>query len=898
MKRKGKAGLLQPFLTKDFLNEARAGAPAPSSAARRLLRFLWQPYALFSLAFTLAIALAGFYLISVQHDNLRKHKEDELWAVAEFKASQVSSWRQQRLADADMIPAIGTLRDLVLGPASGSPSARLEIIQYMARLKDHYQYERVVLTDADGRVLEAVPGVPASALTSPDAVTWIPTASRQTMISDFYRERETALIFLSLRISLRPDAESKGLPHGYLRLDIDPARSLYPLIQRWPTLSRTSETVLARRDGDEVLYLNELRHRPGAALALRFPLTLAQLPTVRAVLGQRGLLEGIDYRGEPVLAAAISIPDTSWILEAKTDTAEIFAAARSRGLLITGLLFYLILAAQLFILYLWRWQQTRLRLARAAVFNAVLEGLPNPVFLKDSQGVLLSVNRSFAALFDAPRQALIGRKLNDLLPPALSGPLDMMMRELSQRPGVKVLEGVLPVPGGGSRHVIFNQATLVNPDGSPAGLIGTIQDIADLKQAEERLRESEEKLRVVVENSALGLALLSPTLEILNANTKMRTWFPACDPARKPDCYKVLNSPPLATPCPFCPALETLRDGRFHEAVMTKVTPDGPREFRIATSPVSGEGGLTAGIIVTMQDITTQQEAASELIRLKEFNESIIRAATEGIVVSDAEGRFLFVNPRAAAMLGYRPEELVDHHEDKITPEDQLPVLRAADHRRLQGLADRYELELRRKDGSRIPVQVSGRPLIKDGRFAGTLAVLTDISALKKLEEEIRALSLRDELTGLLNRRGFLELATQQLKIAERLRKRMLLLYADVDDLKSINDRFGHQEGDRALTGAALVLKTSFRDSDLFARLGGDEFVVLAMETERSQADFFRSRLEKKLDLFNEQNLAQRKYTLGLSIGLVVWHPDLPLSLENLLVQADALMYDEKLKKK
>jgi diguanylate cyclase (GGDEF)-like protein/PAS domain S-box-containing protein len=897
MKRGAKDGLLQPFLTKDFLDEARA-ASGPPPARRRLLNILWQPYALFSLAFTLAIALAGFYLISVQGDNLRKHKEDELWAVAEFKASQVSSWRQERLADVEMIPVIGTLRDLALGLSSGSQSAREGIIQYMERLRDQYQYERVVLTDGDGRVLEAVPGVPASALISEEAQTWMPTARGQTMISDFTRERETGRIFLSLRVSLRPEEGPRTLRQLYLRLDIDPARSLYPLIQRWPTLSRTSETILARRDGDGVLYLNDLRHRADAALALRFPLTLTSLPTVRAALGQRGLLEGVDYRGEPVLAAAIAIPETPWILEAKTDASEFFAEARSRGLLTAGLLICLILMAQLLILYLWRWQQTRLRLARAAVLNAVLEGLPNPVFLKDSHGILLGVNRSFAALFDEPRPALIGRKLNDLLPPALSGPLDAMMRELSQRPGVGVHEGILPAAGGASRHVIFNQATLVNPDGSPAGLMGTIQDISDLKQAEERLRESEDKLRVVVENSVLGLAMLSPSLEILSANAKMRSWFPACDPARKPDCYRVLNSPPLASPCPQCPALETLRDGRSHEAVMTKQTPEGPREFRIATSPVTGEGGGTASIIVTMQDITAQQEAAAELIRLKEFNESIIRAATEGIVVSDAEGRFLFVNPRAAAMLGYRPEELVDHHESKITPEDQMPVLRAADHRRLQGLADRYELELRRKDGSRIPVQVSGRPLIKDGRFAGTLAVLTDISALKKLEEEIRALSLRDELTGLLNRRGFFELATQQLKIAERLRKRMLLLYADVDNLKSINDRFGHQEGDRALAGAALILKTSFRDSDLFARIGGDEFVVLAMETERSQADFFRARLEKKLDLYNEQDNAQRKYTLGLSIGLVVWHPDLPLSLDNLLVQADARMYDEKMKKK
>ncbi len=898
MRLKRTNGLLQPFATKDFLDEVKAEAAASPSDGRRFLNLLWQPYGLISLAFTLAVALAGYYLISVQYENLRKHKEDEIWAIAEFKASQVSSWREERLVDADMILAMGTLRDLAVGLASGSASARQEIIQYLERLRNHYQYERVLLTEAQGRVLEAVPGGPTTVPDSVDIRSWAAARGRQTMISDFYRERGTNRIFLSLRVPLVSETEPDAPPYAYLRLDVDPFRSFFPLIQRWPTPSRTSETVLARRDGDEVLYLNELRHHPGSALALRFPLAITKLPTVRAALGQRGILEGMDYRGERVLAVAISIPDTPWILEAKTDAAEVFAEARSRGFLTAGLLTCLILLAQLLLLYFWRWQQTRLRLARAAVLNAVLEGLPNPVFFKDPQGVLLGMNRSFSALFDEPRQRLIGKRLDDLLPPSLSGPLGMMNHELSKRPGVKVFEGVLPAAEGGSRYVIFNQATLLNPDGSPAGLIGTIQNVSELKQAEERLRESEEKLRVVVENSVLGLALLSPSLELLSANAKMRSWFPAGDPARKPACYQVLNNPPLSAPCPLCPAVETLRDGLFHEAVMAKPTPAGLRQFRIATSPVRGDDGLTTSIIVTIQDITVQQEAASELRRLKDFNESIIQAATEGIVVSDATGRFLFVNPRAAAMLGYRPEELMDHREDKITPVDQLPILRAADHRRLQGLADRYEIELMRKDGGRIPVQVSGRPLMKDGRFAGTLAVLTDISALKKLEEEIRALSLRDELTGLLNRRGFFELATPQLKVAERLRKRMLLLYADVDDLKSINDRFGHQEGDRALVGAALILKTSFRDSDLFARLGGDEFVVLAMETERAQADFFRSRLEKKLSLYNEQSVVERKYELGLSVGLVIWHPDLPVSLENLLDQADARMYDDKMKKR
>ena len=119
------------------------------------------------------------------------------------------------------------------------------------------------------------------------------------------------------------------------------------------------------------------------------------------------------------------------------------------------------------------------------------------------------------------------------------------------------------------------------------------------------------------------------------------------------------------------------------------------------------------------------------------FNQSIVQSMAEGIAVEDAEGYFTFVNPAAEAMLGYEPGELIGQHWTAIIPPDQQPIVHAADERRRHGVSDRYELELVRKDGSRLPVLVSGSPRFENGRFTGTLAVFADISELKRLESQL-----------------------------------------------------------------------------------------------------------------------------------------------------------------
>jgi diguanylate cyclase (GGDEF)-like protein/PAS domain S-box-containing protein len=180
----------------------------------------------------------------------------------------------------------------------------------------------------------------------------------------------------------------------------------------------------------------------------------------------------------------------------------------------------------------------------------------------------------------------------------------------------------------------------------------------------------------------------------------------------------------------------------------------------------------------------------------------------------------------------------------------------------------------------------------RDGRTTAVTVVSKDISELKQMEEKLHALSLTDELTGLYNRRGFLTLAEQQMQTAKRLRCGTVLLTADVDNLKRINDMFGHQEGDFALMETARIIKKTFREPDIKARMSGDEFAVLMLENTLSDSKALIGRLQKELDIRNGED--ERSYKVSLSIGIARRTPECNFAIDELLREADTVMYENK----
>jgi diguanylate cyclase (GGDEF)-like protein len=161
-----------------------------------------------------------------------------------------------------------------------------------------------------------------------------------------------------------------------------------------------------------------------------------------------------------------------------------------------------------------------------------------------------------------------------------------------------------------------------------------------------------------------------------------------------------------------------------------------------------------------------------------------------------------------------------------------------------------------------------------------------------KKHETLYRISLHDDLTGLYNRRGFFTLAEHLLKQAKRNQEGLFMLYADLDDLKGINDTLGHQKGDWALIDAANILKETFRESDIIARIGGDEFVVMPIGKSGDNVEFIISRLQKAVEMDNFKS--KREYKLSISTGVAYFDSWSPCTIDELLSQADKSMYKQK----
>lgn len=196
-------------------------------------------------------------------------------------------------------------------------------------------------------------------------------------------------------------------------------------------------------------------------------------------------------------------------------------------------------------------------------------------------------------------------------------------------------------------------------------------------------------------------------------------------------------------------------------------------------------------------------------------------------------------------------------------------------------------------------VRLGAQDYLVKGRFdAATLSRAVRYAVERnRLQQTIRSMALIDPLTGLYSRGAFRMLADQQLKLAQRAQRRLLLFCADVDGLKAINDRWGHPAGgDQALKEAASALRQTFRRSDVVARIGGDEFAVLAIEVREDAEPILRSRLQERLLQLNAQ--PNRSWSLSLSIGAAVFDPASPCSLDDLLTEADKALYDQRRRKR
>lgn len=301
--------------------DAGSSAAVPSQPPRD---FGWRLAAAL-LAIVAVVGSLGFLYFKRVDAAAREEVRKDLEALAELKVQQIVRWREERLSHAHAVmlnPFIAEpLQRFFRGPVDAASTERLT--RWLQSLQERNHALRAILTDAECKVRLAFPADkthfgPIAETSAREAI-----ASKQTMMSDLHRSESSGEVHLDVIVPILAPEEAPAAGTaaiGAVVMEVDPERFLYPLIQSWPTASPSAETLLIRREGDDVLFLNELRHRKGTVLLLRFPISREDLPAARAARGQTGMVEGMDYRGVPVLASVRAVPGTKWFMVAKVDS--------------------------------------------------------------------------------------------------------------------------------------------------------------------------------------------------------------------------------------------------------------------------------------------------------------------------------------------------------------------------------------------------------------------------------------------------------------------------------------------------------------------------------------------------------------------------------------------------
>jgi diguanylate cyclase (GGDEF)-like protein/PAS domain S-box-containing protein len=308
-------------------------------------------------------------------------------------------------------------------------------------------------------------------------------------------------------------------------------------------------------------------------------------------------------------------------------------------------------------------------------------------------------------------------------------------------------------------------------------------------------------------------------------------------------------------------------------------------------------------LVGVCRDITVRKRVEEELRESEERYRSILNASPDDITITDLEGRILVVSPAALTMFGCdREDGLLGHLlTDFIAPEDRD---RAASNIALvlQGTTPGpTEYRGLRADGSTFDIEVNAEPVRDaEGQPTSIVFVVRDTTERKHAEkgrfEDLEEVANADRLTGLHNRRGFDLVAEQAIAQAQRTNLGIGLIFCDMDGVKTINDEFGHAQGDRALQDAASILQFTLRSADAIARVGGDEFIVLAVGAESEAVLHLNERLQKEFELFNATN--ERPYRLSMSSGTAWCEPGTPCRLEELRAAADSNMYADKVRRR
>jgi two-component system, cell cycle sensor histidine kinase and response regulator CckA len=695
---------------------------------------------LFLAAALLAIGIGGISFYRYQERQQRQHTEDELQAIANLKTAQISNWRKDQLFDASVFQQDFALyKSAERFLAVPNDDNRNDIRLRLHNLAIQHDYYDIQLADPTGKIKLSLSGDSEECEQSAQALATA-IRERKLAIADFHRDPHTSAIHLSW---VAPFLSSQNQVFGILILVDDAEAAILASLQSWPVPSRTAETLLVRRDGDHVLYLNNLRHRKNAALSLRVPLNRTDMPAVMAVLGNRGFVHGKDYRGVEVVAFIQGIPDSPWFMETKIDEDEAFAAWRFRSGMILTLIGALIGAALLSGIAFWQLEKNRhyrslfkseaLRRADAERHRITLHSIGDAVISTDESGRVAMMNPAAEMLsgwsiqeaYEKPIEEIF-RIVNEQTGAPAENPAAIVLRE--GKPAELAGNSLLVTKNGLHRPISDSGAPIRGESGKIIGAVLVFRDQTSERASLRAQLESQNRIRATLDQMMEGCQIIGHDGRFVYINDAAETHLRK----RREDLIgKAIQE--VWQGGEDVRVLEHVRRCLKEQAIVhvehRDTLSDGSTQWLdLRIQPVPD------GLMLLSQDITERKQAES--LR-RQLSDILDKSVNEVFIFDPQTLKFLHVNQGALTNLKYTLEEIRE-----LTPVDLKPDFTEEGFRRLiQPLLDNeqeslaFETVHRRADGSHYPVEVHLQ--IIDAEYDRVfLAFIFDITKRKLTESE------------------------------------------------------------------------------------------------------------------------------------------------------------------
>ena len=470
-------------------------------------RKTWRvPWHLVLIFFFLAggILGLGYFFYAYQVRFLQSVKAVELNAFADQKVRQIETWRRNHINDAVLIVNDSDFADQVQNWFYGNANYVVyeNIKQHLGELNQG-GYVATVLFDLRGRARMSLLGVKPEPMKLMRKIALEAMRTGKIILTDLYFVHEPDEINMSLAVPIQLRRSDSTTVIGAVVYQIDPDYFLHPLLQSWPTPSKTGEFVLIRRniENNGIIFLNELRHRKGAALVVQEPLTATQMPSVKAALGEEGIVRGIDYRKQPVLAANRAIPNSPWFLTAKIDLAEVNAPLHRWAYLIPILTLTMMTAAGLGVALIWRhrdaqfyrqqYQSESERRALSQRYEYLTKYAYDIILLTDNNGKIIEANNRAVDSYGYGRDELLRLYLWNLvpMPHSMTKPENL---EPEEQDGFR-FEATNYRKNGTTFPAEISSSLIEQGDNLICQYI--IRDVSERKSKEKALQESEQQLR-------------------------------------------------------------------------------------------------------------------------------------------------------------------------------------------------------------------------------------------------------------------------------------------------------------------------------------------------------------------------------------------------------------------